>query len=129
MPLRDREEVKCEKLEQILQQDNVKDVWSDMRSIPGYKQTGNQVRGLFLNRVDSSAPLNNPLLLPPFPHLFSPATPYLFPPQQHYRAHHTLDTSRHNGAGREPGKAAGPDGVSPKCVLSCCMEYSSTSLT
>ncbi len=56
------------KLELKLQQNNVKDVWSGMRSITGYKQTGSQVKygdldwanklNLFFNRFHGGGPVH-----------------------------------------------------------------------
>ncbi len=93
------------KLELKLQQNNVKDVWSGMRSITGYKQTGSQVTGrtwtgpmrivlnLFFNRFDGGGPVHSsssssttyPPLLPcpavsPPPPLSINTIPVLHPP-------------------------------------------------
>ena len=96
------------KLEHKLQQNNLKDVWSDLRSITGYKPSGSQTIGggdeganelnVFSNRFDERTPdqpspsssttihLQSSSPAVPLPPLFllDYALPVLSPPHHHY---------------------------------------------
>ena len=96
------------KLERKLQQNNLKDVWSGMRSITGYKPSGSQTIGggteranelnLFFNRFDERAPdypspsssttihlqTSSPAAHPPFLSRTGRTTPCLFSPPNHH---------------------------------------------
>ena len=134
------------KLERKLQQNNLKDVWSGMRSITGYKTSGSQTIGggteranelnLFFNRFDERAPdypspsssttihlqTSSPAAHPPF--LPDYTLPVLSPPT--ITSPHPLQHTRQTDLRKElcrlrPGKAAGPDGVSqPKGPQNMC---------
>lgn len=71
-------EVYRKKLENKLQQNNVRDVWSGMKTITGFKVNGNQAEGsldranelnVFFNRFSSTAPSPTPCHTGPTPSL------------------------------------------------------------
>ena len=142
------------KLERKLQQNNLKDVWSGMRSITGYKPSGSQTIGggteranelnLFFNRFDERAPdypspsssttihlqTSSPAAHPPFLHdytlpvLSPPPSPLPTPFNTHGRQTFTAEQVRKELCRLRPGKAAGPDGVSPRVLKTCATQLS-----
>ncbi|KAK0135785.1 hypothetical protein N1851_028349 [Merluccius polli] len=107
------------KLEQQLQSEGVKQVWSGMRKITGLERKGGSLPdgdrdvaddlNLFFNRFDSPAPscLVPRTNIPPTPP--PPAAPLTVHP---FHVRKDLDRLKQ-------GKAAGPDGISPRLLKSC----------
>ena len=136
------------KLEQQLQQDGVKQVWAGMRKITGMKQKGSTLPdgelsladdlnrffnrfdcptpplpplpGLLTNAASSPPPLplsNTPEMLPAQSPLFSPPTPPATPPMTFHTAQVKMMLYR-----LKPGKAVGPDDISPRLLKTCSSE-------
>ncbi|KAK0135164.1 RNA-directed DNA polymerase from mobile element jockey [Merluccius polli] len=141
--LRDAKESYRRKVEQKLQENNMREVWNGVKTITGYKAKSSSEGGTleranelnnFFNRFDQLPPL------PPSPHpspLQTPLSP--LPPTPIHPSHNikddpsslptppsppciTADQVRSELRRLRPRKAAGPDRVCPRLLKSCATE-------